>query len=137
MVHDKDLYKNFVYVNFEEAKKKHSENNLTEDEKNLLLTFKARLENLKTIVKENKFIPIFITQIKFDGLADKNLFLINQELKRFSKTNNFDLIALDELINNMEIDDFFDELHTSFLGSEKIAMILYPRLKKILEYEKN
>ena len=29
------------------AKKKHSVNNLTEDEKNLLLTFKSRLENLK------------------------------------------------------------------------------------------
>jgi len=133
----KDLYKNFVYVNFEEAKKKHSEIDLTEDEKNLLLTFKTRLNNLKEIIKEKKFIPIFITQVKFDGLAEKNLFLINQELKKFSKSNNFDLIALDELINNMEIGDFVDELHTSILGSEKIAMTLYPRLKKILEYKKN
>ena len=133
----KELYKNFVYVNFEEAKKKHSENNLTEDEKNLLVTFKARLENLKKIIKKNKFIPIFITQIKFDGLSDKNLFLVNQELKRFSKSNNFDLIALDEFINNMEINDYFDQLHTTIQGSEKIAMTLYPQLKKILEYEKN
>ena len=70
-------------------------------------------------------------------MADRNLFLINQELKRFSKTNNFDLIALDELINNMEINDYFDQLHTSIPGSEKIAMTLYPLLKKILEYEKN
>ena len=52
-VSNKELYKNFVYVNFEEAKKKHSENNLTEDEKNLLLTFKARLKNLKKIVEKN------------------------------------------------------------------------------------
>ena len=70
-------------------------------------------------------------------MADKNLFLVNQELKRFSKTNNFDLIALDELINNMEIGDFSDELHTSISGSKKISMILYPQLKKILEYKKN
>ena len=136
-VSSKELYKNFVYVNFEEAKKKHSENNLTENEKNLLMTFKDRLENLKKIIKKNKFIPIFITQIKFDGLADKNLFLINQELKRFCKSNNFDLIALDELINNMAINDFFDHLHTSISGSEKIAKALYPHLKKYLEYEKN
>ena len=136
-VSSKELYKNFVYVNFEDAKKKHSENNLTEDEKNLLLTFKARLENLKKIIEKNKFIPIFITQIKFDGLSDKNLFLVNQELKRFSKSNNFDLIALDEFINNMEINDYFDQLHTTIQGSEKIAMTLYPQLKKILEYEKN
>ena len=137
VVSDKELYKNFVYVNFEAAKKKHSLNNLTEDEKSLLLTFKTRLENLKKIIEKNKFIPIFITQIKFNGLSDKNLFLINQELKRFSKSNNFDLIALDELINNMEINDYFDQLHTSIRGSEKIAMTLYPHLKKILKYEKN
>ena len=135
-VHNNELYKNFLYVNFEDGKKKHSGNNLTEDEKNLLLTFKSRLENLKNIIK-NKFIPIFITQIKFDGLADKNLFLVNQELKRFSKSNNFDLIALDEFINNMEINDYYDQLHTTIPGSEKIAMTLYPQLKKILEYEKN
>ena len=126
----KNYIRIFVYVNFEEAKKKHSENNLTEDEKNLLVTFKARLKNLKKIIKKNKFIPIFITQIKFDGLSDKNLFLVNQELKRFSKSNNFDLIALDEFINNMEINDYYDQLHTTIPGSEKIAMTLYPQTKK-------
>ena len=66
-------------------------------------------------------------------MSDKNLFLINQELKKFSKSNNFDLIALDELVNNMEIDDYYDQLHTSISGSEKIAKILYPHLKKKLE----
>ena len=66
-------------------------------------------------------------------MSDKNLFLVNQELKRFSKSNNFDLIALDELVNNIEIDDFYDQTHSSISGSEKIAMILYPHLKKKLE----
>ena len=51
-VHNNELYKNFLYVNFEDGKKKHSGNNLTEDEKNLLLTFKNRLENLKNIIKK-------------------------------------------------------------------------------------
>ena len=82
-------------------------------------------------------IEFHYNSIKFDGLSDKNLFLVNQELKRFSKSNNFDLIALDELINNMEINDYFDPLHTSISGSEKIAMTLYPYLKKILEHDKN
>ena len=45
--------------------------------------------------------------------------------------------SLDEFINNMEINDYFDQLHTTIQGSEKIAMTLYPQLKKILEYEKN
>ena len=37
----------------------------------------------------------------------------------------------------MEINDYYDQLHTTIQGSEKIAMTLYPQLKKILEYEKN
>ena len=109
------------------------EDNLTKDEKNLLLIFKSRLENLKNIIKKNKFIPIFITQIKFDGLSDKNLFLVNQELKKFSKSNNFDLISLDELVNNMEIDYYYVQHHVSISGSEKISKILYPHLKKYLK----
>ena len=132
-VSNEELYNDFLYINFEEARKKYNEINLAEDEKNLLLSFRNRLEKLKTIIKKNKFTPIFITQIKFDGLSEKNLFFVNQELKKFSRLNNFDLIALDELINNMEVGDFFDQIHTSIPGSEKIAKILYPHLKEILE----
>ena len=37
----------------------------------------------------------------------------------------------DELIENMDIDDFFDEIHTSISGSKKIATVIYPSLEKI------
>ena len=56
---------------------------LTNEEKKLLLLLKHRLKNLKNIIKKNKFTPIFITQIKFNGLSEKNLFLVNKELKIF------------------------------------------------------
>ena len=29
--------------------------------------------------------PIFITQVQYDGNGDNNVFLINEELKKFSK----------------------------------------------------
>jgi lysophospholipase L1-like esterase len=126
-----DLYKNFSYTNFETAKKKYLNSDLTSEEEKNLLLFKYRLENLKNIIKKNKFIPIFITQIKFNGISEKKLFLVNQELKMFCKSNNFHIIPLDELIKNMDIGDFFDEVHTSISGSKKIATVIYPSLEKI------
>ena len=125
------MYKNFSYINFETAKKKYLNSDLTNEEKKLLSLLKYRLENLKNIIKKNKFTPIFITQIKFNGLSEKSLFLVNQELKIFCKSNNFYIIPLDELIENMDIDDFFDEIHTSISGSKKIATVIYPSLEKI------
>jgi len=132
-VSTKELYKDFLYIDYETAKKKYLNKNLTDDEKRLLLIFKKRLENLNNIIKKNNFTPIFITQVKFDGLSEKKLFLINQELKNFCKLNNYYLIPLDELIENMEVDDFYDEIHTSISGSSKIANIIYPRLEKIFK----
>ena len=53
------------------------------------------------------------------------------EIKKFCKLNSFHLIPLDELVQNMEVNDFFDEIHTSVQGSLKIANIIYPSLEKI------
>ena len=128
-----DLYNNFLYTNFLAAKNKHLDADLNANEKKLLQIFKSRLNKLKKIINENKIIPIFITQIKYDGLSEKNLFLVNQELKKFCKNNNFYLIPLDELTESMSVNDFYDEIHTSISGSEKIAETIYPSLKKIFE----
>lgn len=128
-----DLYNNFLYINYAAAKNKHLNVDLNESEKKLLKIFKDRLSNLKLIIKENKFVPIFITQIKYDGLSEKNLFLVNQELKKFCNINNFYLIPLDELVENMNVNDFYDEIHTSISGSKKIAEVIYPNLRKIFK----
>ena len=129
----KDLYNDFLYINYAAAKNKHPNANLSANEKKLLKILKNRLNNLKKIINENKFIPIFITQIKYDGLSEKNLFLVNQELKKFCETNDFYLIPLDELLESMNINDFYDEIHTSISGSKKIADTIYPSLKEIFE----
>ena len=53
--------------------------------------------------------PIFITQIKFDGISERRLFLANQEVKKFAKLNDYKIIPLDEIIVKMDVGDFFDE----------------------------
>jgi hypothetical protein len=46
------------------------------------------------------------------------LFIANKEIKKFVKSNNYKIIPLDELIDNIGLNDFFDEVHTKISGSE-------------------
>lgn len=127
-----DLYDKFKYINYEVAKKLHK--NISDENKNFLEKSINKLEILNKIIMKNDITPIFITQVLFDGLKDQRLFLFNEEIKKFSKKNNFLLIKLDELIN-MEKFDHYDYMHTTPQGSKKIADIIYPLLKKILKEE--
>ena len=51
-----------------------------------------------------------------------------RKLKNLQKKNNHILIPLDELIKEMSIGDFFDEVHTTIAGSNKIARTIYENL---------
>ena len=67
--------------------------------KKLLTTFKINLEKLKNQLNKFDIKPIFITQIKYDINGQEVLYLLNEELKEFSKKNDYHIIKLDELIN--------------------------------------
>ena len=124
-----ELYQNFNYINFEIAKKKHIKISPEHDLK--INEFEKRLNKLNKIIIEEKFIPIFISQVKFDGLNDGILFHINNNLKKFATNNDYFIIPLDEKVE-MKKGDFYDHVHTTPQGSKRIAEILYPNLKKIL-----
>ena len=117
----KNLYNNYKFTDYSEANAIHY--NINEAEKEFLEKFINRLENLKIQINRNNIIPIFITQVRYDGLSDKKLFLINEEIKKFCLVNDFYLIKLDEKIK-LEEKDFFDETHTTFKGNIKISKIL-------------
>ena len=125
-----DLYDNFTYINFQEASKKHLE--IDQTNKNLIKKFNLKLDKLNLIINSKKIQPIFITQAMFNGLEDKRLFLINNELKKFALENNYFLIPLDEIIV-FNKDDFFDPIHTTPKGSKKIADSIYPQLYNYLK----
>ena len=98
----------------------------------LIKNFKSKLLNLKKIIDDQNFQPIFITQLKFDGLKDKELFLINNEIKDFAVQNNYFLIPLDEILE-MSINDFYDSAHTTPNGSKKIAEAIFLELSDFFE----
>ena len=131
-LYEKNLYDNFKYVDYQEAKLKFNLDNLSSKEILLINNFKKNLFNLDRKIIEKKIIPIFITQIKFDGISSKELFLINETLKKFCKSRNYDIIKLDEIVTNLKINDFYDPFHAGINGSTKISKILYPHLKNIL-----
>jgi lysophospholipase L1-like esterase len=124
----KDLYDNFEYINYSKAKILHSQN-LNEDEMIYINLLNKRLNNLNKVIFNSNFTPIFITQIKFDGLAEKRMYLVNEEIKKFVKKNKYKIIPLDELIEEMSVGDFFDEVHTTISGSKKIANVIYKNLQ--------
>ena len=126
------MYNNFKFISYEVAKSKFNLDNLNSEEIFLINNFEKNLLNLDRKIIETKVIPIFITQVKFDGISSKELFLINEALKKFCKIRNYDIIKLDEIIKSFEKNDFYDPAHTGINGSIKISKILYPYLKNIL-----
>ncbi len=122
---------NFNYINYVKAKKIHNVYELKNKYPILYQRYGERLNNItKQSYKFNSKI-IFITQIKYNGLEDEKLFLLNEMTKKFSKKNNIKVIKLDEIYNG-EINDFYDPVHTSEYGSNKISNIIFSELTKII-----
>ena len=124
------LYDDFQYIDYQKATILHKD--LNKKDLEFIDMFKNRLVKLETIIEKKNFKPIFITQLKFDGLRNKKLFLVNNELKKYAEKNNYFLIPLDEILN-MQINDFYDEHHTTPQGSQRIADAISPLLLNFFE----
>ena len=128
-LYNENLYDNFSYHSYLSIKN----NTLESSKEKFVMQYINRLNNLNLILQETNIVPIFITQVEFDGLRNNKLFLIKKETKKFAKKNNYLFIPLDE-IAVMEEGDFYDPIHTTPQGSKKIAKLLYPYLKKFLTF---
>tara|TARA_B100000579_G_scaffold370297_1_gene332250 strand:- start:3080 stop:4111 length:1032 start_codon:yes stop_codon:yes gene_type:complete len=127
-----DLYHDYKFVSYKQAKLQFNINELSSEEENVLNNFNKNINNLEIKIKETNIKPIFITQIKFDGVSDKKLFLINEKLKEFCDNKNYDIIKLDEIIEVFKINDFYDNVHPGINGSKKIAKEIYPYIREII-----
>tara|TARA_B100001057_G_scaffold487075_1_gene569232 strand:- start:170 stop:1195 length:1026 start_codon:yes stop_codon:yes gene_type:complete len=122
---------NYYYTEYFEAKQNYNLKFLHNKYSYLSKRFKERLDNILVKVRGNDAKIIFITQIKYDGLKDEKLFLLNEITKEFSEINKVDLIKLDEKYFGEKF-DFYDPVHTTPKGSKRIAEIIYKDLKKII-----
>jgi hypothetical protein len=125
-----NLYDNFNYINYQDAKKMH----LNKIPNKLLVNqFETKLNSLDFYIEKYNIIPIFITQIKYDGLSDYNLYLINEKLKEFCKNKNYNIIKLDEKIISLEKKTFFDTMHTLIKGNQIIVNKIHLDLLNIFK----
>ena len=122
----------YEYINYIKANKIYNINNLKNKYYHLYERYKNRLQDVYVKSKEFNSKIIFITQIKFDGLRDDKLFLLNEITKEFSKERGIKIIKLDEKFAG-EINDFYDQNHPTEMGSEKISDIIYTELIKIFD----
>jgi len=127
----KDLYANFLFINYAEAKKIHNFKFLKSKHITLYRRYKNRISELTQKILNKRSKIIFVTQIKYNGLKDEKLFLLNETLKKFSEKNDIDIIKLDEIYIGSK-DDFYDKVHTTEQGSHKIAIIIQNKLKNLI-----
>ena len=125
-----DLYNDFNYINYNQAKKIYNDKT---PNKLLLSQFQKKLETLDFYIKKYNVIPIFITQIGYEGLSDYNLYLINEKLKVFCQKKNYNIIKLDEKIISLEEGTFFDPIHTLIKGNEVIVSKIYYDLLSVFK----
>lgn len=127
-----DKYKKFDYINYEKALKIHNKVKLIQEHSSLVNKINQRLVSFYELAKKNKIEIIFITQVYYDGLRQPEIFVTNEIIKKFCKKNSIKIIKLDEIVQ-MEKNDFYDGTHTTEKGSFKIAKILAPKIKKMIE----
>ena len=125
-----NLYDDFNYINYEEANILHIDKT---PNKLILNQFEKKLNSLNFYIEKYKIVPIFITQIRYDGLSDHNLYLINEKLKKFCKEKNYDIIKLDEKIISLEKKTFFDKVHTLIKGNKVIVDTIHLDLLNIFK----
>ena len=131
----KDFEKTFNNPNtlfYKEAKKKYKNIKFTNEEKDIVESYKNKLKMLKKKLNERNIKPLFITQVKYEVVNDKVLFTLNEVLKEFCIDNKFSIIKLDELIDKPINKYFFDELHVTSEGSYFLAEKIFPFIKKEL-----
>ena len=120
--------KGLTYSSYEEAKKLNIK--FRNPDAKRASRYKKNLENLKKVILAKEITPIFITQVDSLGNYSPAIRLINDITKNFAEKNNFIIIKLDEEID-LKTSDFYDDVHTNKIGSEKVSNFIYSKIKDL------
>jgi len=139
LIYDFDLgSKNYIsedeykFLNYESALSKYNIKNLKKINKDRINYF---LNNVDKLYLESKALgsdPIFINQVISKGAYDKTLFTINLSLIEHCKKMNYNCIDLQKKLKGQR-DYWWDGIHTTPKGSQKIAELIFPDLLSFFE----
>ena len=90
------------------------------------------LNNILVFSKKNNIKILFINSITYKGLKDDWLYYTNLLIADFAKKNSLPYIDISK-IKNFTVSDFYDNYHTTPMGSEKIAKFIYPEVLNFLK----
>ena len=140
VIQDMNFFRNFdrnnySYINYNKALKIHNIDKLKKKYKVEIKNYLYRVDVLVSLVEKNDGHPIFINQVKFDGLKDEVLFILNYSLIEHCKINKINCIDSAKLING-KFEFWYDTTHSTILGSEVIAKSIINELINILRNNK-
>ena len=123
---------NIDYIDHSKARKIHS---IDQMKNKYSVCKESILNNLNDILlfsKKNNIEILFINSIAYKGLKDDWLFYTNLLIEDFANNNSLPYIDISK-IKNFTVHDFYDNYHTTPMGSEKIAKFIYPDILNFLK----
>ena len=123
---------NYTFVNNDEANLIYNKEKLLIKYSGYVKSLTQRLDYINRTIKAKKALPIFINQVMFDGQKNEIMFITNVIIRKYCIDNNIDFIDLAN-IANLEITDFYDTMHTTPEGSDKIAKYIQNDLLKFFK----
>ena len=100
--------------------------------KKLISNYLNNVEILSNYATKNNATPVFITQVRYDGLKAGVLFILNYSLIEYCEKKNINCIDLGKKLNG-KLRYWNDPVHSSILGSKIIAETIVDDLVKIIK----
>jgi len=123
---------NMDYIDYSKAKKIYSIDQIKNKYSACKESILNNLNDILMFSKKKNIKILFINSITYKGLKYDWLFYTNLLIEDFANNNSLPYIDISK-IKNFTVYDFYDNYHTTPMGSEKIAKFIYPKLKKFLE----
>jgi len=121
----------FQYLSYNQKLKLYDLNKLQKIHEKKIKYYLSNIDKLSNYTKSLGAIPIFINQEMAEASNSKELFIMNLSLIDHCKNKSYNCIDLAK--NLVGVPQYFwDGVHTTPSGSEKIADIIFPRLIKFL-----
>ena len=138
--YDHDFYsgilEDFEYVNYKKALELYDVEKLKIKHQKIISNYLNRVKILNSYVTEKNSTAVFINQVMSDGLkTNEKLFILNHSLIEYCKDNNMHCVNLANKLDGKK-SYWFDDIHTTGLGSKVIAETVIDDLIKIIKQEK-
>ena len=127
-------FDDYKYINYEKALKIHNIEYLKSKHEKKISSYLNNVEILNNYAINNNGLPIFVTQVQFDGLREEMIFILNYSLIEYCEIRNLNCIDLAKKLNG-KLSFFYDMAHTTSSGSKIIAETIVDDLAKIIKQE--